>query len=413
MQDEKALDKILERFYNRYNKYNTKVLETLGNAVKEFDGIKPSDAHRIAQKLKYGTDIDVLVNELSEITKKSNEEIYELLDKVAKDNIDFAKTYEEAKSKRLINYESNEQLQGIVEAIAKETTKNMANITNTRAIGFTLDKDGKTIFKPLKRAYNDLIDEAVYNVSTGTQNYQSAMTNVIKQLANSGVRVNENKIQYKSGYTRRIDTAVRQNVLDGVKQTNIKIQEQVGKKLGSDGVEISAHGLCAEDHLDIQGRQFSNEEFEKIQDTLARPIGTYNCRHFIFSIILGVNEPSYPESLLEEYRRQSTKTINYDGKEYTKYEATQVQRKMETQIRKEKDKQIIAKASGNKDLISESQRNITSYTNKYMDFSKKAGLDVYKERLKVSGYKRVNVNNYIYSDKEKDGVYTIYWEEKK
>ncbi|MBO7717928.1 hypothetical protein J6S37_00315, partial [Candidatus Saccharibacteria bacterium] len=284
MQDEKKLDKILEKFYNRYNRYNTKVIKKLGNAIKEFDGIKPSDAHIIAQQLKYGTDIDELLNELSSINEKSIEELYTLLDEVAKENTEFAEIYSKAKNKEFISYEDNTQLQNIVNAIKIQTTGNMINITNTRAVGFTLKKDDRVIFKPLKRAYNDLIDEAVYNVSTGQENYQSAMRNVMKQLADSGVRINENKVKYKSDYTRRIDSAVRQNVLEGVRQVNIQVQQEVGELIGADGVEISAHSLCAEDHLDIQGMQFSNKQFERINDDLDRPIGTMNCRHFIFSI---------------------------------------------------------------------------------------------------------------------------------
>ena len=391
MQDEKKLDKILEKFYNRYNRYNTKVIKKLGNAIKEFDGIKPSDAHIIAQQLKYGTDIDELLNELSSINEKSVEELYKLLDEVAKENTEFAEIYSKAKNKEFISYEDNTQLQNIVNAIKIQTTGNMINITNTRAVGFTLKKDDRVIFKPLKRAYNDLIDEAVYNVSTGQENYQSAMRNVMKQLADSGVRINENKVKYKSDYTRRIDSAVRQNVLEGVRQVNIQVQQEVGELIGADGVEISAHPLCAEDHLDIQGMQFSNKQFERINDDLDRPIGTMNCRHFIFSIVLGVSEPSYSKRMLNQYKTESTKKITYDGKEYTKYEATQVQRQLETKIREQKDRQIIGRASGDKELISESQRNITTYTNRYNDFSKKAGLQTYKERLTVSGYHRVKV----------------------
>ena len=44
----------------------------------------------------------------------------------------------------------------------------------------------------------------------------------------------------------------------------LDIQQEVGERFGADGVEISAHYPCAEDHVDIQGRQFSNEKFEKL-----------------------------------------------------------------------------------------------------------------------------------------------------
>lgn len=170
---------------------------------------------------------------------------------------------------------------------------------------------------------------------------------------------------------------------------NIDIQEEIGNQFGADGVEISAHFPCAEDHLDIQGQQYTKEEFEKLNSELMRPIGEYNCRHFVFSVILGVNEPSYTKNRLTRYKRYSLEKVSYKGKEYTKYEATQVQRQLETAIRKQKDRQIIARASGNDDEIRLAQQKISQLTTEYNNFSKSAGLDSYKNRTSVSGYHRL------------------------
>lgn len=390
MQDEQKLDKVLERFYNRYNKYNTKVLQTLGNVVKQFDGISPSEAHILAQELKLGFDVNELLLELSKISGKSIKDIEVLFDKVAKENVEFSEVYYKAKNKEYVKYEDNIQLKNMVESIKKQTDGLFTNLANSQNIGFSLkDSQGNVTYKPLANVYNDLIDEAVYNVSTGVTDYQSAMRNTIRQLADSGIKVHEEKIAYKSGYNRRIDSSVRQNVLVGLRQVNIGIQEEIGKDFGADGVELSAHYPCAEDHLEIQGKQYSNENFEKLNNELDRPIGTYNCRHFVFSIILGVNEPSYTDKQLKEMKDESLEKISYEGKEYTKYEATQIQRKLETAIRQQKDRQIIAQASGDKEEVSKAQSRITQLTKEYNDFSNAAGLDTYKNRLTVSGYRRV------------------------
>ena len=263
-------------------------------------------------------------------------------------------------------------------------------MSKSRNIGFTYKQDDKVIFKPFKKAYRELIDEAVYKVSTGVSDYQSAMRNTIKQLADSGIKVHEETMTYKSGYNRRIDSSVRQNVLEGIRRINIGVQEQIGKEFGADGVEISAHSPCAEDHLDIQGKQYSKKEFAKINGDLDRPIGTLNCRHFVFSIVLGVNQPNYTNRQLNSMRHESMSKVMYEGKTYTKYEASQIQRKMETSIRQQKDRQIIARSSGDKQEIANAQQKISQLTRKYKDFSNKAGLDVYKSRLSVAGYKRVS-----------------------
>lgn len=392
MKDDKKLELLLERFYNRFNTYNTKVLEKLGEAIKKFDGVSPSTAHKIAQELKYGTDINDLMAELSQLSGKSIKDIEEAFDLVAEENVAFAEVYAKAKNMEFVDYKDNDQLKRLVKGIAGETNATFKNISRAKAIGFVLkDEKGNKIFKNLKKTYNDLIDEAVFNVTTGTSDYQSAMRGVMKQLADSGVKIHEEKVGYKSGYNVRIDSAVRQNVLTGVRQVNLEIQKQVGRDFGADGVEISAHSPCAEDHLHIQGKQYSNKEFARLNGDLERPIGEYNCRHFVFSIVLGVNQPSYSNKMLNQMNRESQSIVEYEGKKYTSYEATQVQRKLETAIRKEKDRQIIACASGDKDGVSIAQKNITTLTYKYNDFSKNAGLNTYKNRLSVSGYKRISV----------------------
>jgi len=391
MNDEKRLDAVLERFYQRFNRYNTKVLKTLGEAIKQFDGLTPSQAHKLAQELKYSTEIDQLLNELSQLSGKSAQELDVLLDKVAEENVAFAETYYKVKGKEFIPYEDNIQLKRYVETIKKDTKGTFKQLSHSKQIGFTFKEGNKIIYKPLKKAFNDLLDEAAYNVSTGVTDYQSAMRNTIKQLADSGIKIHEDKVGYASGYNRRIDSSVRQNILTSVKQINIGIQERVGEELGADGVEISAHSPCGEDHLDIQGQQFSKKEFKKIDADLERPIGTLNCRHFVFSIILGVNRPSYTNKMLNDMRKESLSKVEYEGKTYVKYEATQVQRKLETEIRRQKDRQIIARSSGDKQEIETAQQKISQLTYKYNDFSNKANLDTYKNRLNVSQYHRVNV----------------------
>ena len=306
IQDNDKLELVLEKFYNRYNKFNSKVLEMLGETISKFEGLSPSNAHILAQELKLGYDLDYLMEELSRISGKSIQDINKLFDEVAKENVNFSEAYFKAKNKEFINYEDNQRLQNIVETIKKETNNTFKNLSKSKNIGFTLkDNEGNITYKPISKIYNELIDEAVYNTSLGIKNYQSSMTNVIRQLADSGVKIHEEKVGYKNGYNRRIDSSVRQNVLTGMRRINIGIQEEIGDMLGTDGVEISAHFPCAEDHLDIQGRQYSNKEFEELNSSLDRPIGEYNCTHFIFSIILGVNEPSYSKNMLSRYKRYS------------------------------------------------------------------------------------------------------------
>lgn len=391
MKDNEKLDLILERFYQRFNKYNTKVLKKIGEAIKQIGEISPSKAYQLGQQLKYGVELDNLLNELSKISGQSILDVKQLFDKVAEENVDFAEKYYKAKDKEFTEYKDNKPLQRYVQTIKKETYETFKNLSKSTSVGFTFkDKNSNVIFKPFKDAYRDLIDEAVYNVTTGVKDYQSAIRNTINDIADSGVKIHESSIKYKSGYNRRIDSSVRQNILEGVRKINLGVQERIGDEIGADGVEISVHFPCAEDHLDVQGRQYSKKEFERVNSNLDRPIGEYNCRHFIFSIIRGIDEPQYSRNALFKMRQRNNETVEYEGKIYNKYEATQLQRQLETAIRKQKDRQIIARASDDKEAIAIAQQKISQLTQKYNEFSKIAGLDTYKNRLSVTGYRRVS-----------------------
>lgn len=68
-----------------------------------------------------------------------------------------------------------------------------------------------------------------------------------------------------------------------------------------------------------------------------------------------------------------------------------MQRRIETEIRKSKDTQILARASGDKELVEESQNKIRLLTSKYNDLCNASGLLPKKQRMQVSGYRKVKV----------------------
>ena len=151
------------------------------------------------------------------------------------------------------------------------------------------------------------------------------------------------------------------------------------------------------------GRQFSIEEYDKLENgdiatdykgnkydgADKRHIGEYNCYHKIFSIVLGVSKPEYTDKQLKEIQEKNEQGFDFEGKHYTNYQGTQLQRRIETEIRKAKDTQILARASGDTELVEQSQNKIRLLTSKYNDLCKASGLLPKKQRMQVSGYKRV------------------------
>ena len=203
-------------------------------------------------------------------------------------------------------------------------------------------------------------------------------------------------VDYASGYSRRLDTAIRQNILWGVKECNLGMQEKYGEEFGANGYEISYHSNPRPSHADMGGRQYVIGKGRRIKgkyypsfSTVEGLLADYGCLHFKFPIICGVSEPTYDAGELKKMKKADKKTIVFEGKEYTRYEASQLQRKIETSVRHAKDRQIIAKAAGDEELRRQEQEKINLLTSKYDKLSKASGLPTRKERMTVSGYRKV------------------------
>ena len=214
--------------------------------------------------------------------------------------------------------------------------------------------------------------------------------------------------------SRRLDSAIRMTMKDGLRNLHNENQELFGRQFGADGVEITVHEAPAPDHQYMQGRQFSKKEFNKLQvDGVAtdyegkeidinttskkgvvfhRPVSQYNCYHKTYEIVLGVSSRELTDEQLQEIIDRNNEGFEIDGKHYTTYEGTQMQRRLETEVRKAKDTQILARESGDVDLVRESQQRITQLTNKYKELSNISGLPTKMDRMKVSGYKRMKTS---------------------
>lgn len=405
MIDEKLQEKLLSVFDKRFQDYNTKVLEELGKVIKQFKDLTPSQAYALGQQLKYNTTVKDLLNELSKISGMSVEDLKKVLERVAKENIGFADVYYKSRGLDTPIYSENKALQRLVNSVYKVAGEELKNISKTT--GFRLLGDnGKPLLLDIDKTYKEVIDRCIIAVSQGKETYQQSMRSTLKQLSDSGVR----RIDYGNNYTKRLDSAIRMNILDSIRQVSNESQQLFGEEFNSDGVEISVHLNPAPDHELVQGRQFSNKEFENFQNDRKavdytgmvfepefeghdrRSISEYNCYHYIFSIVLGVSKSQYSNKQLQEIIDNKNKIFEFDGKTYNMYEGTQLQRRIETAIRQEKDTQILARASGDEDLVLQSQTRITQLNTKYKQLSQISGLPTKKQRLSVSGYRRKKVD---------------------
>lgn len=403
MLDEQTLAALPEAIYTRLNKLNRAYLEQIGKKVKEIGEMSPGDLHKLQRMQTYGEDVET---ELERIAAKNADEIRSIIEAVAKDTYEAALPAMTAHGIAHIPYEENTALKRYVESITRQTVGEYINLTQHTAFCiFGADGTTKSFFKENSRkiptslsdTYTRVIDEAVTAAQMGEIDYQSAMRQTMRALSDCGIRT----VDYATGYSRRLDTAVRQNVLWGIKQCASGTAEQVGEDFGADGWEISYHSNPRPSHVAMGGRQYAAGSVGKTVNGKYYPpfsgapnapetlLQDYNCLHRKFPILLGISEPAYDEDELAALNARDRQTFEYEGKQYTGYEATQVQRRLETEMRRQKDRANLFAVSGDEDGRRAAQEKLNILSRKYKEFSDAAGLDTHKERTSVSGFHRV------------------------
>jgi len=402
MISEEQIELLVERLVERINKANTYFLKSIGSSIKKIKNLTPSQAHQLVQILKYGGNYEDIVRKISKYTNLNIQDIDNIFSSYARTDQRFYEKFYKYRNIPFTPFNENIALVRQTMALSNIAKNEMYNMFRTNVLGYTIN--GK--FYNLKETYIKALDEAVLNVGQGKETFDNAMTRILKDIGGSGLKT----IDYASGRSVRLDSALRMHLKGELRELHNENQKLIGEEFGYDGVEISVHSFPAIDHAPVQGRQFSKEEYAKLDAGLVakdvkgrtytldhdgkggyRPISELNCYHYIFSIVLGVSKPEYTDKQLQQIINDNKKGFELDGKHYSLYEGTQLQRNIERKIREQKDIQILAKESDNKELILQSQSNITKLTHKYRELNKISGLPSQMERAKVSGYKRVAI----------------------
>lgn len=304
-----------------------------------------------------------------------------VMSEVAEDSDDWAAPFYAAKGVRQRKVSEDVFLSEALSSGERAAKESVERICRTSAVGIVAP-DGT--LKRLDEGYKDVIDSAIRAIQQGQSTYEDAVLKAVRNLSDYGLRV-----RYESGATRELYSAVAMNVQDGYRSTTQKVRDQQAKQFGADGVEVSAHSVCAEDHLPYQGRQFSNEEFAEIQRKLKRPIAQgKNCRHTVTGIVMGASSRAYSTKELQQMRKDSRRKTGVkraDGHDMTAYEFTQWQRQQETQVRKLKAKAALMERSGLSGAEWREQAQLVE--NRYYAMSRKAKLRTRPERLEVYEWK--------------------------
>jgi hypothetical protein len=329
--------------------------------------------------------MDAITKELAKVTGYNISQIEQMYGELLEEQHLANQPLYDYRGKAFVPFKDNRELQAIARAYAKTTGETMVNLSQIGGshLGF-IDKNGK--FKAIEKMYTEALDKAVMQVSTGATDFHTAMRDTIVEMGGSGIRIS----YPDSGITRRLDTAVRQSLLWGAKQASIEYNEMIGQELGCDGYEVDYHSNPRPSHEFMQGKQFVVGEARTINgihfdsfDEAEQALNDYGCLHYKTPIICGISEPRYSEKELERLKEQDKKTYEIDGKKVTGYEATQMQRRLETAVRNEKSIKNMAQAEGNKKLVSDCNAKIKAYQSKYAEISEITKIPEDKKRMSV------------------------------
>lgn len=383
--DPALLDALPEGLAELFRALELVLLDEICSRLKAADELNEVTVQAIRALRSHGIDLKEIEKAVLETSGISKTNLDKLLDDVVERN---QKYYTELINLAHITQPGKLVDDAEVAAIKKQTIDTFRNLT--ASMGFLVDA-GRTMLPPAK-AYQWALDNAVMQVQSGAINYNQAIKTAVKQLADSGLKV----VDYESGHRDHIDVAARRAVMTGVSQICAKYTEQSAEYLETPYFEVSAHSGARDkpgpspwsSHKNWQGKVYSVRDGD-IYPSIYKVCGLgavdglegANCRHRRFPWVEGVSERTYTEDQLKHI--DDGLGCTYDGKTYTAYEATQMQRRVEREIRKLKREKAAYKAAGLHEDETAVNIRLRRLNAKYKAFSAEAGLPEQPERMRV------------------------------
>ncbi len=392
MLTDEQIEKLLYEYAKRQDEYSLSVIRIIANRLNrlaDFDKLDGLNRMTVMQE-----DIQAINTETSLYRREQRKRIKK----------DWWWLIEYIYGEALLYYETqlalaqNKELMELVTQLINEALSSFDALVKRPVITMR-DLSNPAILRnySLSKAYRSIMDEAVSYDRLSDEMFQHALKRTETQLFDSGVRY---MIDDKSNRSTSANNAIRMNILDSMKNLINRAQDLIGEQIGADGVELSAHVYPAPDHAPAQGHQYTNENMEKMQSGSSfedidghtymgfeRQIGQWNCRHYFMKIKIGKAEPTYTQEQLDKILEDNERGYTApNGKHYTLYECTQIQRKYERNIRDAKNKYLFAKSLNNRNTMMSARTRVGRLTTQYKQFSRACGIPAKLERIKVKYY---------------------------
>ena len=362
----------------KFRNLENRIMEDVVRRIKKTGQITSSADYQLNRYYILGNSTKDIEDIVKSAVGDDYPETFKLYDEVVEKQYTRSRELYEQVNEEFIPYEQNEQLQQLVNGLIQQSNDELYNIT--RSMGFMVDMGGgRKVFSPLSDYYNQYLDNAIVEITSGAFDYNTVIRRVVGQMTNSGLRT----VDYASGYSSRCDVAARRAVMTGLSQLTGHISQTNAQKLHTEYFEIDWHAGARPSHRIWQGKVWSYRELVTVcgLGTVTGLQGA-NCYHEYYPFIPGISERQFSDKWLAEQNRKEDRQKVFKGKEYTLYEATQRQRYLETNMRAQRQKvKLLQQAGASQDDIMLARCKYQAQLDEYKAFCERMGLQEQRERI--------------------------------
>lgn len=376
------LDQMPDAFVALWQQVEEQILQDVARRIGKMDKVTPTANWQLWRYQQTEALRNDVVKLLAKYSSKSEAAIRKLLLQAATEAMEREDAIYYHYDMEPTPFEESAALNNLLDAGARQTCGTWQNLTATTANTVT-------------GAFERTLDAAWLKVSTGAFDYKAAVKQAVDSLADEMPMVT-----YPSGHKDSIEVAARRAILTGVNQTAGKLQEARMDEMGCEFVETSAHGGARPSHAEWQGRQFHrggavNYKGKHYPDfEAATGYGTgaglcgWNCRHTFFAVFPELGDP--PQWTREELEALNARNIEWNGKKYTAYEISQMQRARERNVRRWKKRYLAETTTGvlDEDEITKTAVRLKAARQSLAEFAQATGGRVDSARVSVPKFGR-------------------------
>lgn len=381
-----------DRIIALYQQLEDDILSAVIRRILKMGYVSEASKHQLEVLQTAGLLYDDIVQLIADRTDACTAQVRALFEDAGVQTVEIDNSLHEAAGALPIDIRQDSSTRQVLEAGYKKTLGTMQNLVSTTAT-------------QTQTAFIQTCDRIYMQVSSGAFSYQEAIMNALRALADTGATVS-----YPTGHTDHMDVAVRRCVLTGVSQTAAAVSLRQAEDAGCYLMEITAHSGARPDHAKWQGQlvTITGKDAGKIIDGLRvftlSEIGYgsgegfkgWNCHHNWHAYYQGLSTPNYTPA---ELKKLDEPCISYNGKLYTEYEVSQMQRAQERRVRAWKRRCITAQEGVNSATdeatrataqaeYSKSAVHLKANEEKLKDFCKQTGQNRDRFREQVYGFGR-------------------------